>query len=193
MKLISMLRDPKARLISQYRFWRSHPVNGTVDNTHQHVLAKELGPQEFFAHPAVRMLPMIDNYYFRVFGSSLKGLFTQLTSEEETKTLDIAMGRICRLDGLGITDRMTESVELICRSLGFPVPSGFQSVHKTDDLPAGNPNFVKVDPVELTPALLDVLGDLTRWDDILFAAAAEEFDRRLAEENPIRPCQGNED
>jgi hypothetical protein len=180
LKLISIFRKPSDRLISQYRFWQSHPLSPNLDTTHRHVLAKKLGPEEFFAHPAIRFLPHTNNYYLRVFAGSVTNLVRpSLSPDEERSALDLAKSRIRSLQGIGITERMKESVDVICRALGFAVPAAFETVHRTDDLPSQEPSFAKVPPVKMTDSLQEVLNDLIRYDDLLHATATEEFERRV--------------
>ncbi len=66
-QLVALFREPTERLISQYRFWRSHPVSGSSAKYDPSRLAKELSPEEFFNHQYVRPLPMINNYYLTTF------------------------------------------------------------------------------------------------------------------------------
>ncbi len=90
------------------------------------------------------------------------------------------MQRVQSLHALGLTHRMGESIELISYGLGFPPPKSFETFHKTDDLPAREPGFQKVPTVKMTYRLRGLLDELTYYDNVLFEAAAVEFDLRLA-------------
>jgi hypothetical protein len=144
-------------------------------------LAKELSPEDFFYHPAIRSSPLINNYYLRAFADSIHGVIpTTFSPGDAIEAFIIAKSRIRKLHAIGITERMTESVNLICRTLGFPVPSGFETLQKTAELPLNDPSFVAVSSVDTTDRLSEVLTDLIRYDELLFEAAVEEFDLRLA-------------
>lgn len=178
-KLISMFRSPTERLISRYRFHRGMRLSGNSSVDNDFNLAKKLDPEDYFNHRLIRCSPLVDNYYLRIFGLSLLHENRIDGLGKDLEAFDVAKQRIQGLDALGITERMTESVGLICRTFGFPVPVKFESYNRTDDLPALDSRASPVPPVEKTPRLREALADLTRYDDLLFEAALEEFDRRL--------------
>ncbi len=53
-QFVALFREPVERLISQYRFWRSHPVSSSSGEYDPSRLAKELSPEDFFNHPQIR-------------------------------------------------------------------------------------------------------------------------------------------
>ena len=178
-QLVALFREPTERLISQYRFWQSHPVNSSSGEYDPSRLAKKLSPEEFFNHPEVRLLPMINNYYLMTFGPAIRSL-SVFGQEEKLKALEVAMQQVQSLHALGLTHRMQESIELISHGLGFPAPKTFETYHKTDDLAAREPGFQKVPTVKMTYRLRGLLDELTYYDNVLFEAAAAEFDLRMA-------------
>jgi hypothetical protein len=178
-QFVALFREPIERLVSQYRFWRSHPVSISSGRHDPSRLAKELSPEEFFNHPQVRPLPMTNNYYLITFGQGIRDL-SILSSEEKLKALEVAMQRVQSLHALGLTHRMGESIELISHGLGFTPPKTFETFHKTDDFPARESGFQKVPTVKMTYRLRGLLDELTYYDNVLFEAAVAEFDRRMA-------------
>jgi hypothetical protein len=173
---VSLFRRPVDRLISEYRFWRSHPTGELTEDLE--ILAKALPAEEFFDHPYIRSLSTINNYYLHTFGPANFSL-TSATRSAANEAFQIARRRIKILHALGITDRMAESVEIICRTLGFEPPVHFETFHRTDNFPAEDPRFAEVPAVEVTPQLRDAMKELTRYDDLLFDFAVAEFDRRI--------------
>ena len=193
-RIISIFREPRERLLSAYRFWRSHPVTDNLAPYHTHILANELLPEDFFSHVAIRSSSAINNHYLRVFGTSLESPIKLAESgrESDRAALGIAINRVKSLDGVGLTSRMEESVALICHSLGFPAPNSFESVHKTDDFPKHHLGFKKVPPVEITERLAKALEELTSYDEIIYQTAVDEFERRLqAGGKSERPAAGS--
>jgi Sulfotransferase family len=178
-RLVALFREPVERLISQYRFWKSHPVSTSSGEYDPSRLAKELGPEDFFDHPQVRPLPMINNYYLTTFGPAMRSL-SLLNQEEKLRALQVAMQRVQSLHALGLTHRMADSIELISHGLGFPAPKTFETFHRTDDLPAREPGFQKVPTVKMTYRLRGLLDELTYYDSALYEAAVVEFDLRIA-------------
>jgi hypothetical protein len=175
-RFVSLFRRPIDRLISEYRFWRSHPTGEQPEDIE--ILAKALSPEEFFDHPYIRTLSVINNYYLHTFGPPNFSLISA-TRTAANEAIQIARRRIKILHALGITDRMEESVEIICRTLGFEPPIYFETFHRTDNFPSEDPRFATVPGVELTPQLRRAMEDLTCYDDLLFDFAVAEFDRRI--------------
>jgi hypothetical protein len=173
-RLVALFRKPSDRLASLYRFWRAHPPISTA-----HILAKDFGPEEFFENPIIRSMPTVNNRYLRRFGALHGHPMAPAKPDQDRKAFGLAKRRIETLDALGVTDQMRKSIELICQSLGFPIPETFESVHRTDDFPQNDPRFRKVPPVEMTPRLNEALKDLIYFDDLLYKAALDEFQRRI--------------
>ena len=176
---VSIFRDPDRRLISWYRFMRSHRPTGDDPNIK---LANELNAEEFFEHQDNLSSTLVNNSYLYCFGSSLCDsipaswpCIDPAENGSDSKTQELlarAVGSVLDLDGVGLTERFTESVELILSSLGFPVPEVIVPENVTDENTAP--------PVKMTPRLSRALERLTRYDRVIYGAAKREFERRLA-------------
>jgi Sulfotransferase family len=175
---IALFRDPIERLLSFYRFHRAHP---RAKRPMEFVdLAQDLTPREFFMHERVRSSPRLNNAYLRTFGTCLSLPIRADARESETsEACDLAAGRIRGLDAIGLTERMQESVALICRALGFVPPDEMHWHHRTDDLTT-NPGFSKPEPIERTADLEAAMEPLVRVDRELYELAKESFSARLA-------------
>jgi Sulfotransferase family len=173
-KFVSLFRKPAERLVSFYRFCRSHPLNEDLGQKHPYRLANTLSAEDFFSHSAIRSWTKANNNYLRVFGTSLE---RPIDPTVEHAALSLAAERIKNLDAIGLTHRMDESVRIICKSLGFPVPERFES------LPARHPQLENVPPVEMTERLAKALEELTCHDEMIYQAAVDEFERRLQAED----------
>jgi FkbM family methyltransferase len=172
MKIISIFRKPTDRLMALYQWCRSLPVHDDLKPTHAVRLANNLSPEDFFSHPEIRNIPEINNIYLRIFGTSLRRPIDQspMRRAEELATLEFACARVRGLDGIALTHRMQESIELVCRSIGFP-------------LPAPHPQLRNVLAVEMTERLAKALEELTCHDEMIYQAAVDEFERRLQAED----------
>jgi hypothetical protein len=166
LKIIAIFRKPADRLAALYQHWRSAPVRDDFGPAHPVRLASSMSIADFFARSEIRKLPEVNNIYLRIFGSSLSQPIDRSPTRQadELAALEIARTRIRALDGIGLTDKMKESVELICRSAGFPAPEKLEAVEES--------------ATERDGRLAGVLEDLIRYDEILFGAAVQEFDRR---------------
>jgi hypothetical protein len=178
---VALFRNPQSRLISFYRFHRSHPPGGEFAGSTFVRLANQLSAEEFFEHPEVRGSPEVFNHYLLVFGLSFaqrKLGWPPTGNEIEAGALELAKQRVRELDGIGITEHYDKSVDLIFRSLGLPIPQSIKSVHVTDAFPGFDPRFSHVDPVSMTPRLAEALKRLTAFDDEIYREAVAEFERR---------------
>ena len=88
------------------------------------------------------------------------------------------------LDGIGLTERFRDSVELIFSQLGLAMPKSIAPTQVTDDLPNSDTRFVPVPKVVMTPRLSRALEALTRYDRIIYDVAKREFQRRLSARSP---------
>ena len=183
-KTIALFRDPRARLISLYRFLRSHPARDEFAADQLIRIANESTAEEFFERPETRSLSPIHNYYLSVFGKSHFELARNppsLSKEEFSHALGQAKLQIRALTSLGITERFEQSVELICKVVNLSRPPSIAMLHVTDNFTELDARFRRVDPVTMTPRLAAALEDLTAYDGELYRFAVGEFERRRAE------------
>jgi hypothetical protein len=176
----TMLRKPAERLISFYRFARAHPPRPALLADPLFGLARTSSAEEYFEQDVIRKSRWINNHYRVVFSGSLCPAQSLPANQEWQArplegTLANAVENMRSLDGIGITDHFDDSVAMIFGALKLPVPQRQQQrLMSTDKMP------VPVAAVDMTPRLESALHDLIEEDDIIFAAACEEFDRRLA-------------
>jgi hypothetical protein len=183
-KTISLFREPRARLISFYRFLKSHPVRDEFANDPLMRFANELSAEDFFERSEIRVHVGVYNHYLIALGGSyawFEYTRTSLTKEDFSRALEEAKRQIRALTALGITERFSQSVEFISRALNLrPTPS-IESVYVTEKLPLMDARFQQVDPVVMTPRLAEALAELTVYDDELYRFAVREFERRYCE------------
>ena|ERR1700722_2695752 len=181
---VALFREPRARLISFYRFLRSHPLGDEFAGDQLIPLAHELTAEEFFENPQLRLFSAVNNHYLFALGSSF-AWFDQnrssLSREALSRVLEDAKLQIRALTALGITERFDDSIQLIWKSLNFPTPSSTEEANVTDKIVENDLRFRRVEPVGMTPRLATAIADLIEYDDILYEFAVQEFNRRFAE------------
>jgi hypothetical protein len=185
-KTVAFFREPRARLISYYRFLRSHPVRDEFANDFLIRLANETTAEEFFEMPETRSFSTVYNHYLLAFGGSYSWFDhdrTSLTTEDYSSAVVAAKRQIRALTALGITERFDQSVELICMALDLRIPPSIEKVDVTDNLSEVDARFRRIDPVTMTPRLAAALEELTVYDDELYRFAVNDFERRCAELN----------
>ncbi|WP_171034226.1 DUF1232 domain-containing protein [Lichenicoccus roseus] len=177
-----LLRDPRQRILSLYYFWRA-----TSGATERPVcLAREHGLLDFLRlrDPALRN--EIDNLYVR----RLTGLYVTGTGDPLDAAPDQALAAaeraMRRLDFVGISERLTESLALLGDTLGFTPPARTPAVNVQAQLELKALRPTPASPREpMTEAIEAELAALTRLDIMLYRSA----DRRLAR---LRPGTGAE-
>ncbi len=178
---VAIFRKPQARLISFYRFVKSHIPSRDNENYFFVRLAHELSAEEFFEHSMVRATPEICNHYLLVFGLAYARVNLGWPPEKGSITaaiLERAKQRIRSLDGIGISERFKESVDMVFGSLDLPVPESVENLQVTDQLPHMDSRYLPVPPVVITDRLVEALRDLTVYDDVIYSEALGEFERR---------------
>jgi hypothetical protein len=183
-KTVALFREPRARLISFYRFLRSHPVGDEFAGDHLIRLASESTAEEFFERPELRQYSAVNNHYLIALGSSFSW-FDQnrasLSREKLSQLLHDAKLQIRSLTAIGITEQFERSVAMICKSLDLTTVPAIEAVHVTDKFPEKDSRFRRVDTVTMTPRLASAIEDLIAYDDELYGFAKSEFERRLIE------------
>jgi hypothetical protein len=181
---IALFREPRSRLISWYRFHKSHPLDSNHAANRLVVLANKLTAEEFFESPEVRCSQLAYNRYLLAFGRSFAWFDhcrDSLSSPDLEWALQDAKSAIRSLNALGITEQFDKSVRYICQTLGLSCPATIKSVNVTDDLPRMISGFQFVEPVRMTSRLSSALDELTCYDEEVYKFAIGEFERRCTE------------
>jgi hypothetical protein len=187
-KTVALFREPRARLISFYRFLRSHPASAEFGSDLLVRLANELGAEEFFERPEVRSSAAVYNNYLIVFGGSYSWFVrnqSRLSREDFAGAMGEAKRQIHALTALGVTERFDQSAKYIVKSLRLPPQGPIDVLNASDNLSEMDHRLRRVEAVTITPRLHAALEDLTAYDDELYAFAVEEFERRCAEVNDL--------
>lgn len=175
---LAIFREPRERLISFYRFHRAHPVSKR--QMEFVALAQDLNPIEFFQHEDVLRSPILNNGYLKTFGSRLSlSLDSEADENKLAVAFDLATTRIRGLDAIGITERMTDSVNLICHALDFSPPDEIHSTHRADEFAGQVQGFTRPEPVERSDSLEAAMAPLVSMDLKLYGIAQEVFIARL--------------
>jgi hypothetical protein len=178
--VFTFLREPRARLISLYHYWRSvEPAK--LDDPETDVIvgaAHRLPLAEFLRsdHPLLR--DYLDNVYTR----RLTGLYQTgalrdpLAAARET-ALDRAREALARLGFVGISERMDDSIARLASLTGAAPPARTARVNSFEENhvdPSGW--FRSVGRIPVTSEIEAELDRLTRFDQILYAEALARFD-----------------
>jgi hypothetical protein len=181
---VSLFREPRSRLLSWYRFHKSHPPQGEHAANRLVVLANQFSVEDFFELDEVRASALACNRYLLAFGRSFAWYEHRrkwLSVDELDSALLDAKNAIRSLTALGITEKFDLSVRYICKTLDLSPPSAIRSVNVTDDMPKRLSGFRRVEPVQITPRLANALDEITSYDQEIYRFAVGEFEQRCAE------------
>ena len=187
--IATMLREPKARLLSLFHFWKSHVPAPAFDDRTLVGLARESTATAFFSHPVVVRHPSIRDaiagQLTRRMGSvEMVGGFPIVSDgdpllHDPDGSLQAAWDRLEELAAFGILERFDDSTRLLNDRLGLRMRAiEPQQVLKTLVSPMLDPVRPVHEPVsERLDTLLDAL---TPIDRALYRRAERLFAERLA-------------
>lgn len=181
-RIVTMLREPKARLLSLYHFWRAHRPHPDRDFYNLLLLARACTPLEFFAHPVVTGHLNIRN---AVAGQLIRTRSAMLLEPDDPILADPA-GALeqawMALEGLaafGILERFEMSRRLLNRTLGLDMPA-IEPRQVLADLVRTGGDFLPVERAPPDERLDALLTPLTEIDSALYRRAVALFERRVA-------------
>ena len=178
--VFTMLREPRARLVSLYHYWRSvrpeklddPAVDPLVGVAHRCDL---LG---FLQSEAPLLRDYIDNVYARrLTGRYATGEPADRLRTDRTGTLEAAEAALGRLAFVGITERLDETAQRLAAVIGAVPPTDRLRANVAVENPADPSGWFR--PVErqaITPEIEAALDRLTDLDSVLYARALARFD-----------------
>lgn len=175
---MTMLREPRARLVSLYNFHRSHREDVVQSNNLTLARwAQEHDINTYFSRPEVRRHVAINNSMVRFMSScSQLGPMTANVGLCDTPVevlRDQAIENLKSFAFIGIMENYAASVKALAHMLGQTPPETIGQARKFDTLSETDPSMKKIEkqePDEDTHRLLD---DLVREDEALYKVAVE--------------------
>jgi hypothetical protein len=186
LKIVTMLREPRARIISTYRFWRAHSREHAVNNGLRHVLlaidndfATFLRKLQEFATSG------IDNMYARAYGGCLpmggdSSAFGKASLEAFGGGAVLTAAATRFLDSctaVGILEQYDRSVDLIFRSLKLEPPAKIAARMTTTEVAKRFHTSKLLDDFEVSQEAEEELERLTRFDRIIYEYAISLLER----------------
>lgn len=172
-RVITILRDPVSRALSHFYFLKQDRLLDLVEQADEAYDKAELElTREVLAKARendlagfIRKEPFLAEITLGNYQTRLMGAPDKLCPLDSTH-LDLAMGHLASCYFVGLTEKMNESVALLCRKMGWPVI-----------LPQGSLNSNKENrgKKEQPPELLQALNDYNRMDQVLYQEATRLF------------------
>jgi hypothetical protein len=183
-KIIMMLREPVARLISLYYFQRAHKTEVIeLKKLELARLANQYSIADFFRTKEVRNHPAINNAMTRVLSECIEGDRWEASTSLSTNIpkLDIAFEELKSLSAFGIMERYDDSVNLIFQSIGLASPEKIEKKQVLDMIVEENPDLRKIDKEPITEEITNIIKELVTLDIELYHKAERIFNTRLLE------------
>ena len=180
--VITMLREPRARLVSLFSFWKAHRPDPDRDMFDLLRIARDSTIEEFFAHGRVREHPSIRD---AIAGQLTRTRAVHALEPDDPILADpdqVLAEAVSALEGLaafGLVEAYEDSRLLLNEALGLrmqPVPPR----QVLDAMVRDCADLVPLPPVVMTPQLNRLLDGLTGIDRRLHARARSLFDARVA-------------
>lgn len=176
---VTMMRDPKRRIISTYNFWRSHTMTYIKREGLEHCrIAKTSSLEDFLCskHPAVR--GAVDNTTVRQLGSALLVGENDPLSLAPDEALSRAKACLNATLAFGIVEQYEKSVSFVCGKLGFPQPIKIQPLNVTKSAHSESSNMESMEPTEITQEAAAEIDRLSILDQKLYNYAVQLFHKR---------------
>ena len=181
LRLVTMLREPRSRLLSLFHFWKSHRPHPGRDAFDLLLLARACSAEEFFAHPAV-----IHHWSIR---NAIAGQLTRtatrmllpgdLLLSDPPAAVERAWSELERFAAIGIMEQFDASRRLLNQRLGLRMQP-IAPLQVLDDLVRGSDELVAVRREPMSERLHALLDPLVEIDRVLYARALARFEESLA-------------
>ncbi len=176
--IVTMLREPRARILSLYHFWRSYEPAGCDPFQNREVrLAHEHDLLGFLRLGDPSLRDCIDNLYVR----RLTGLYASSTEEDPLRAdpagaLALARDGLDRIAFVGIVERMETSLAGLSAVLCTPIGAGLKRENAGEANARLRPDvFRPVARADITPSIEAELDRLTALDRVLYDECLERI------------------
>ena len=176
-RLVTLLWEPKSRLLSLFRFWKSHRPHPQRDGLDLMLLARDLSAEEFFSHPTVTRHSSIRD---AIAGQLLRTRNNRLLEDKDLIIADpkaalaMAWSALRSFACFGIMEWFEESRLLINTTLGLHLQP-VAPLQVLDHMVQSNPE------VEISKRLDQSLDDLTAIDRVLYRFALRLCELRVTQ------------
>ncbi len=170
--VFTMLREPKARILSLYRYWRATAAQdvGWAGMNQPVLAAQRLSLADFLDSDDPAITDHIDNFYVRrLTGLYRSGNDADPVGRDPQRSLAEALAALATLDFVGLTEDTDGALRALAETLRFTPPAAVPRVNVTPKTP-GDPHALAGDPrVEAA------LQRLTALDSVIYEAASQRY------------------
>jgi hypothetical protein len=182
-RIITLLREPTARILSLYYFWRSiDPSRLRMFDDGRVLLAQSLNLLDFLHSDHQSLRDSIDNVYVRrLTGLGGSGTSNDLLEQDPDLSLARAFAALEHVHFVGIVEHLSETLAGLKVALGTDLVSAPLRLNDSAGNPTNYPTMYRqIEREELTPAIQDALARMTRLDRVLYQSCAAKLMERHA-------------
>lgn len=179
--IFTFLREPRARLISIYQFWRSVRPEMLDDQVSDPIIGSAhrndlLG---FLRDPEPSLRDYIDNFYTRRLTERYAtGAERDPLAADPQGSLAAALAALDRIGFVGISERMDDSVRRLATLIGAAPPEAAVRGNVSAENHRESAHFFRpVEPATITPETQAELDRITMLDRVVYAEALARFER----------------
>lgn len=186
LRVVTVLRNPVARLLSLYRFLRAkNPQAGPAQNRNIGLvnLARAQTPVAFFAHPDLMAHPSIHNAMTRQLAEPLcqknwesfylKGHAAGLTDTDPDQALARAMAHIETMAGVVLLEQIDATLPAVLAAIGLQADQSLPHENTIEEKIASDRWFEPTPKIEPTTELLEAIKPHIDLDRKLYDQTAE--------------------
>ncbi|AEY02699.1 hypothetical protein GU3_14730 [Oceanimonas sp. GK1] len=190
-KIITMLREPKSRLISLYYFQRAHKAEVIKrERLRLAELANQYTILDFFKLEEVQQHTSISNAMVNALigvsqlrrwehAADIEDNHRKTTCMTDQQNLSLAKKNLVNLNAFGIMEHFDDSVKKIFKKINLEVPSSISWENKLNKVMHTNPGLKQVTREPMTEELNEILSKLTALDHQLYEFALNKFKKDL--------------
>jgi hypothetical protein len=180
-KIVTFLREPVARLLSHYNFWRSMRDDFVARENLDYIrYVKALDLKTLLSPQSLAILPQFWNIYTQRLAGDLHISPSGKPWRDELEVLETALENLSNVTALGLTEYPKLSFQRIAEDLAIPNRYDGIRLNDSSTLADAAPDaFEKSDPGPLDDETMDCLARATGLDRHVYDAASRLFRDRL--------------
>lgn len=183
LRIITMLREPRARLLSVYYFLKAHRPERVMAEPNvalrgMMLAAQALSLREFLETDVLQVRFNTDNVQLRLLAPPLLPLPSFFMPQLTPGIVGSARTALAGLAGFGLQERYRESLLMLSESLGLEPPEAFGAENVLSDREAHDPDMRPIEREAITPAIQTLLDEHTAQEREFHAFAVELFEQR---------------
>jgi hypothetical protein len=182
--VLTVLREPRRRLLSLYRYWRA--IDPAMLPSWQHhagiQAARDCSLLDFLRHPDPLVQDFISNVYVRrLTGLYCTGAARDPLDEDRPGAVAAAVSALVGVDFVGIAEDMPTTLNLLAAATGLPPPNTVPRLNvlaRLQEDPASG--FRRLPEQPMTLEIHAQLRKLTRLDEMLYRLARLRLEQQRA-------------